>query len=83
MYRTQTHSNIWILRHLHRTSQVTLVVEPTCQAGDLRGTVSIPGSRRSPVVGNGNHPSILAWKISWTEEPGRLQSTGLQRVRHD
>ena len=29
------------------------------------------------------HFSILAWKIPWTEEPGRLQSTGSQRVRHD
>ena len=29
------------------------------------------------------HPNILAWKISWTEEPGGLQSMGLQRVRHD
>ena len=29
------------------------------------------------------HPSILAWKISWTEEPGGLQSMGLQGVRHD
>jgi len=29
------------------------------------------------------HPSILAWKISWTEEPGGLQSMGSQRVRHD
>ena len=29
------------------------------------------------------HSSSLAWKIPWTEEPGRLQSTGLQRVRHD
>ena len=29
------------------------------------------------------HSSILAWKIPWTEEPGGLQSTGLQRVRHD
>ena len=28
------------------------------------------------------HFSILAWKISWTEEPSRLQSMGLQRVRH-
>ena len=28
------------------------------------------------------HSSILAWKIPWTEEPGRLQSIGLQRVRH-
>ena len=29
------------------------------------------------------HSSILAWKIPWSEEPGRLQSTGSQRVRHD
>ena len=29
------------------------------------------------------HSSILAWKILWTEEPGRLQSMGSQRVRHD
>ena len=29
------------------------------------------------------HSSILAWKISRTEEPGRLQSMGSQRVRHD
>ena len=27
--------------------------------------------------------STLAWRIPWTEEPGRLQSMGLQRVRHD
>ena len=27
--------------------------------------------------------SILAWKVPWTEEPGRLQSMGLRRVRHD
>ena len=29
------------------------------------------------------HSRTLAWKIPWTEEPGRLQSTGSQRVRHD
>ena len=29
------------------------------------------------------HSSTLAWKIPWTEEPGRLQSMGLQRVKHD
>ena len=29
------------------------------------------------------HSSILAWEIAWTEEPGRLQSMGLQRVGHD
>ena len=29
------------------------------------------------------HSNTLAWKISWTEEPGRLQSMGSLRVRHD
>ena len=29
------------------------------------------------------HSSILAWKIPWTEEPGGLQSMGLQRVGHN
>ena len=29
------------------------------------------------------HSSILAWRIPWREEPGRLQSMGSQRVRHD
>ena len=29
------------------------------------------------------YSSTIAWKIPWTEKPGRLQSVGLQRVRHD
>jgi len=29
------------------------------------------------------HSSVLGWRIPWTEKPGRLQSTGSQRVRHD
>ena len=33
--------------------------------------------------GMATHFSILAWGIPWTEEPGRLQSMGLQRVGHD
>ena len=54
--------------------------ESSCNAGDLG---SIPGPGRSPREGNG-HPSILAWRIRlWTEEPGELQSTGLQRVGQD
>ena len=30
-----------------------------------------------------NYSSIIAWRIPWTEEPGRLQSMGSQRVKHD
>ena len=33
--------------------------------------------------GMATHSSILAWRIPWTEEPGRLQSMGSQRVGHD
>ena len=29
------------------------------------------------------HPSVLAWRILWTEEPGGLQSMGSQRIGHD
>ena len=34
-------------------------------------------------MGMATHTSVLAWRIPWTEEPGRLQSMGSQRVRHD
>ena len=33
--------------------------------------------------GIATHSSVLGWKIPWTEEPGRLQSMGSQRVGHD
>ena len=33
--------------------------------------------------GIATHSSILAWRIPWTEEPGGLQSMGLQRIGHD
>ena len=39
---------------------------------------SIPGSGRSPGGGNGNPPSILAWRIAWTKEPGGLHSMASQ-----
>ena len=49
--------------------------ESSCNAGDLG---SIPGSGRSTGEGNGNPLRILAWRIPWTEVPGRLQSMTLQ-----
>ena len=51
-------------------------------AGDKRDGGLIPGLGRSPGEGNG-HSNILAWRITWTEEPGRLQSMESQRVGHD
>ena len=52
-------------------------------AGDIREVGSIPGLRRALEEGMATHSSILAWRISWTEEPGGLQSTGSQRVGQD
>ena len=60
--------------------------ESAYNAGDLG---LIPGSGRSldredPLEkGMGTHSNILAWRIPWTEEPGRLQSMGSQRAGHD
>ena len=51
--------------------------ESACNAGDLS---SIPGFGRSPEKEIATHSSILAWRIPWTEEPGRLQSKGVKRV---
>ena len=42
-----------------------------------------PGSGRSPNEGNSNPLQYLAWTIPWIEEPGGLQSMGLQRARYD
>ena len=47
----------------------SVVKNPPANAGDVH---LIHGLGRLPGEGNGNHSSILAWEISWTEEPGRL-----------
>ena len=49
-------------------------------AGDMG---SIPGSGNPLEEEMATHSSILAWRIPWTGEPGRLQSVGSQRVGHD
>ena len=54
--------------------------ESACNAGHPG---LIPELEKSPGEGNGYHSSLLAWGLPWTEEPGGLQSMGLQRVRHD
>jgi len=51
-------------------------------AGDTENAGSILGSGRCPGVGMATHASTLARKIPRTEESGRLQSMGLQRVGH-
>ena len=51
-----------------------------CNAGNLG---SIPGQEDPLEKEMATHSSTLAWRIPWTEEPGGLQSTGLQEVGHD
>ena len=51
--------------------------------GGIRDVGLIPGSGRSPRRENAILSSILAWRVPWTEEPGRLQSMGSKRVGHD
>ena len=60
----------------------TVVKNPPISAAYARDVSSIPGSGRHPGVGNGNPLQYLAWKTPRTEEPGRLQSMGSQRVGH-
>ena len=55
-------------------------------AGDISelGLIVQPLGWEDPLEeGMTTHPSVLAWRIPWTEEPGGLQSTGSQRVGHD
>ena len=52
-------------------------------AGDAGDIDSISGLGRSLGGGNGNPLQYSCWRISWTEEPGGLQSIESQRVRHD
>ena len=54
----------------------SVVKNPPGNAGDAG---LIPVSGRTPGGGMATHSGILAWEISWTEEPGRLQSMELQK----
>ena len=57
-----------------------VVKNPPANTGDMG---QICGLGRSPGEGNGYPPQYLAQGIPWTEEPGRLQCIGSQRVRCD
>ena len=59
-------------------SPVTQHKESTCSAGDTGDMGSIPGLEDPLKEEMATHSSILAWKIPWTERPGRLQSVGVK-----
>ena len=68
----------WIKKYIFWSQKDKVCV---CNAGDPG---SIPGLGRCPGEGNtAAHSSILVWKIPWMAEPGRLPSTGSQRVGHN
>ena len=65
---------------MYTASQVAQIVKnlPAMQETQVRSL----GWEDPLEKGMATHSSILAWEIPWTEEPGRLQSMGLQRVGH-
>ena len=63
---------------------VLVVKSPPANAGDISGEGVLSLGGEDPLEeGRATHSSNLAWRTPWTEEPGGLQSTGSQRVRHD
>ena len=60
-----------------------MVMNPPANAEDVKNMGSIPGSGGSLEEGTATPFRILARRITWTEEPGRRQSIGLQRIGHD
>ena len=69
----------WVLAPSHFLGG-TVVKNPSAKAGDTGDAVSIPGWGRSPGGGNGNRLQFSSWKTPGTEEPGGLQSMGLQKT---
>ena len=57
--------------------------ESTYSTGGAGDMGLIPGLGRSSKGGQATHSSILAWRVPWTEEPGRLQFIGSQTAGHD
>jgi len=57
-----------------------VVKNPYVNAGDIETRVRSLGWEDPPEEGMATHSGILAWRISWIEKPGGLQSIDLQRV---
>ena len=62
---------------------VLVVKKLPANAGDIRDPVLSLGWEDPLEEGMATHSSILAWKIPWTEDPGRLQFIQSQRVGHN
>ena len=60
-----------------------MLKNPPANAGDIEMQVLALGREDPLEEGMATQFSVLAWRIPWTKKPGRLQSTGLRRVRQD
>ena len=60
-----------------------MVKNPAANVGDVRDVGSILGQEDPLEEKMATHSSVLAWRLSRTEQPGGLQSMGLKRVRHN
>ena len=69
---------VFLVSILSTRGQVTKIIQFTNKF-DIFGASQLTQSEKAMA----SHSSILAWKIPWMEEPGRLQSKGLLRVGHD
>ena len=69
---------------MHKTGRTSLVCQMVRNLPAMQETQVRALSWEDPLEKKmATHSSSLAWEIPWTEEPGRLQSIGLQRVEHD
>ena len=62
--------------HIFGFPDGSVIKNPPANAGDLVGSLSLEDPLEKEMA---THSSILAWKVPWTEEPGKLQSMGLQK----
>ena len=71
------------LSHPYMTTRKTIALTIQTFVGKVMSLLFKDSLGLSSEKAMAPHSSTLAWKIPWTEEPGRLQSMGSQRVRHD
>ena len=73
-----------VLHSSSSTFWVSLVAQMVKNLPAMQETwVQSLGQEDSLEKGMATHASLLAWRIPWTEDPGGLQSIGLQKVRHN
>ena len=74
---------IWVTCYLRDFPGGSTVENPPAMQDSQEMQVQSLGQEDPLEEGMATHSSILAWRIPWTEEPGRLQSIGLERVGHN